>query len=192
MVRPRRVTEALVRAVYAARLREFEEGSRAAAAVERFRAEIFNRFRDLYRTRETFPGTKSTLAFSWRRQYPRHRIQRSHSQYLRPILTIRRTANIFQHSLELIPLAPAPTQLSPLESARTAFAEADVDRAYELAIELPPSFDRCALLLRCARDMGTLAAAQVALDSLDTLPNQDRVRLDQHIVLSRIRDGLSD
>jgi hypothetical protein len=86
---------------------------------------------------------------------------------------------------------PNPAGVIDFASFRTMYSEADVDRAYGIASELPPSFDRCALLLRCARDIGTLSAARVALESLDTLLDVDRVRLDQHIVLSRIRDGLS-
>ncbi len=191
MVRPRRVTEVLVRAVYAARLREFEDGNRAAAAIERFRAEVFNRFRDLYRTRGNISGYEIDASFLMAAAVSTP----SHAEIAQPILAAYPPDSAGRGYLsalaELIPLAPAPTQLSPLESSRKAFAEADVDHAYQLAIELPPSFDRCALLLRCARDMGTLAAAQVALDALDTLPNQDRARLEQHIVLSRIRDGLS-
>lgn len=191
MVRPRRVTEALVRAVYAARLREFEEGSRAEEAVERFRVEIFDRFRDLYRTQGNISGYEIDASFLMAAVVSTP----SRPEIAQPTLAAYPPESVHRPYLsalaELIPSAPAPIQARPLDRARAAFAEADVDRAYGLAIELPPSFDRCALLLRCARDMGTLAAARVALESLDALPDHDRVRLDQHIVLSRIRDGLS-
>ena len=79
----------------------------------------------------------------------------------------------------------------PFEDARNAFAEADVDKAYELAMELPNSFQRTALLLRCARDLGTLASAEAALRSIDTLSDQDRTQLERHIFLVRIRDSLN-
>ena len=90
-------------------------------------------------------------------------------------------------------IAPAEqaTHAALLATARAAFGDADVDRAFELSIKLPPSFDRAALLLRCARDMGTLAAAQAAIASLETLSERDQKRVDQHIVLGRIRDDLA-
>ena len=97
--------------------------------------------------------------------------------------------------LEAIAVQIAPAEQAPyaalLVAARAAFGEADVDRAFELSIKLPPSFDRAALLLRCARDMGTLAAAQAAIASLETLSEKDQKRVGQHIVLGRIRDDLA-
>ena len=63
MIRPRRVTEAIVRAVYQSRLAEFEEGSRATEAIERFRSEILDRFRDVYRTRANIFGYEVDASF---------------------------------------------------------------------------------------------------------------------------------
>ena len=56
ITRPRRVTEALIRAVYGSRLRGFEEANRPNEAFARFRSEIFERFRDLYKTRARLTG----------------------------------------------------------------------------------------------------------------------------------------
>lgn len=191
MVRPRRVTEALVRAVYFSRLQEFEEGNRASDAIERFRSEIFTRFRDLYRTKGSISGYEVDASFLLAAAVATP----SRPELAAPTLAAYPPESVQHEYLaalaQLIPSVPAPVQATPLDSARAAFAEADVDRAYGLAIALPPSFDRCALLLRCARDIGTLSAARVALESLDTLRDEDRVRFDQHVVLSRIRDGLS-
>ena len=63
MPRPRRVTEALVKSVYASRLQEFEEGTRALEATQRFRSELFPRFRDLYRSRATLSGFQVDASF---------------------------------------------------------------------------------------------------------------------------------
>jgi hypothetical protein len=191
MVRPRRVTEALVRAVYFSRLQEFEQGNRAFDAIERFRSELFTRFRDLYRTKASISGYEVDASFLMAAAVATP----SHPELVAPTLAAY-PPDSSQHEYlaalaQLIPSVPALVQVTPLDSARAAFAEADVDRAYELAIALPPSFDRCALLLRCARDMGSLSAARVALESLGTLRDEDRLQLDQHIVLSRIREGLS-
>src|SRR5207253_10913396 len=94
--------------------------------------------------------------------------------------------------LALIPkLAPPTKAVGELDHARAVFGVGDVDQAYELAIALAPSFDRSALLLRCAREMGGLSAAQAALESIESLSGSDRARLDQHLLLSRIRDSLA-
>lgn len=191
IARPRRVTESLVRAVYCSRLRGFEEENQPAEAVAHFRSEIFDRFRDLYKTRASLAGWEVDASFlmagaqlhegrkeaikATLERYPAGSAQRA---YLEAIVERIEPSGPALHS-ELI------------ATARSAFAEADIDRAYELSIKLPASFDRSALLLRCARDMGTLSAAQAAIESLDTLSEVDRKRLDQHLVLGRIRDSLT-
>uniref|UniRef100_E6PXS3 Uncharacterized protein n=1 Tax=mine drainage metagenome TaxID=410659 RepID=E6PXS3_9ZZZZ len=191
IARPRRVTEALVRAVYRSRLRGFEEENRPAEAVALFRSEIIDRFRDLYRSRANLAGWEVDASFlmvavesndgrgeaitATLERYPAGSVQRG---YLEAIAE------------QIAPSGPVPHS-ELLATARAAFAKADVDQAYDLSIKLPPSFDRSALLLRCARDMGSLSAAQVAIESLDALAEEDRKRLDQHLVLGRIRDSLT-
>ena len=189
MVRPRRVTEALISAVYFSHLREFEESGQAAEALQRFRSEIFARFRDLYRTRANISGFEIDASFLMAAACDPGRPEIGQAILaLYPLDSQERS-----YLTKLVGLIPSPVPLSqaaPLDSARSSFAEADVDRAYKLAVTLPPSFDRSALLLRCARDMGTLLAAQVAVESVDALSVPDRARLDQHVVLARIRDSL--
>jgi hypothetical protein len=79
-----------------------------------------------------------------------------------------------------------------LAMAKQAFAEAEIDEAFALALRLPSSFDRAALLLRSARDIGTLSAARVALESVDALETPERARLDRNASLTRIRESLED
>jgi hypothetical protein len=191
IARPRRVTEALIRAVYCSRLRGFEEDNRPNEAFTCFRSEIFDRFRDLFKTRASLAGWEIDASFllvaaqshEGRREavnailerYPEGSTQRA---YLDAIA-------------EQITTTEQSRDSALLATARAAFSEADVDRAFELSITLPPSFDRSALLLRCARDMGTLAAAQAAIASLETLSEKDQERLNQHVILGRIRDDLT-
>ena len=190
IARPRRVTEALICAVYRLHLRGFEEENRPAEAVAHFRSEIFDRFRDLYRSRANLAGWEVDASFlmvaaqsnEGRREavaatLDRYAVGSTQRGYLEAV------------AKQIAPSGPTP-HATLLAVARTAFAEADVDRAFELSIMLPSSFDRSALLLRCARDMGTLAAAQAAIGSLDALSEIDKKRLDQHLVLGRIRDSL--
>jgi hypothetical protein len=189
MVTPRRVTEALIQAVYRSRLQEFEEKARAEEAVERFRSEIFPRFRDLYRTRASLSGFEVDASFLMAAACGPARTDVGH--WTPALYSYDSEARAYLTRLsELIPTRRPTPELRLLENARAAFAEANIDQAYELALTLPPSFDRSALLLRCARDMGTLLAAQVALESVEALSASDRERLNQHSALARIRDTL--
>jgi hypothetical protein len=190
IVRPRRVTEALIHAVYATQLQQFEEDGRAKEAVDYFRSHILDRFRDLYKSRANISGYEIDASFL---------LAAAASTPGRPEVVEPTLAKYPQSSPQfaflskiaaLIAPVLRPAQPTLLGDARAAFAEADVDRAYQLAIELPMSFDRCALLLRCAQDMGSLAVAQVALASLEPLSAEDRSRLSRHTGLSRIHDSL--
>jgi hypothetical protein len=78
------------------------------------------------------------------------------------------------------------SSLTSLRQAQAALAAADIDEAFELASALPSSFERSAILLRCAREMGTLAAAAVALGSLDSLAADDQSRIRGNVILVRI------
>lgn len=192
MPRPRRVTEAMIRAVYSVRLREFEDGARAVEARERFR-ELLPQFRDLFRSRAGLSGYEVDASFL---------LASSASDAPRPDLAQTILAGYpedapgraYLAALAALVSEPAATEATtdPFMEAQKAFALADVDRAFELASALPRSFEACALLLRCARDMGTLAAARIALAGVEQLPEADKSRLRGHAVLGRIRDALEE
>jgi hypothetical protein len=191
-VRPQRVTELIIRAAYECFLREFEADARAAEAVERFGSHVFDRFRSLYRSRANLRGFEVDASFI---------MDAAVSSPARPDLAAVILAAYQSDAIgwaylsalaQQIPSSPATTAASDLLAARAAFAEADVDRAFELAVHLPVSFERCALLLRCAEDMGSLAAAQVALDAVSMLPGPERLRVEGHATLSRARDELAE
>src|SRR5437868_1382454 len=106
-------------------------------------------------------------------------------------LQILRARAYLTKLLNLVRRPPSVPQIDPVASAREAYAEGDIDRAYALAINLPSSFDRTALLLRCAHEMSTLGSAQTALESIESLSAPDHARLDQTLLLSRIRNSLT-
>jgi hypothetical protein len=191
MNRPRRVTEALIRAVYNVRLVEFEARNLAAVAAERFRIDIFPRYRNIYKSRAGLSGYEIDASFMMVAvtSDPPHReiAEAIFASYI----TTEPQRNYLAAISALLPVAFTPPVVDALLEARSAFAEADVDRAYELTVSLPPSFDRCALLLRCARDMGTLTAAKTALDAVDALSATDRKRLPIHAVLRPIYESLA-
>jgi hypothetical protein len=190
MRRPRRVTEALIRAVYATQLRGFQEANDATGAIERFRV-LLPQYGDLYRTRAGLSGFEvdaSFLMMAATSAPPRADIAAGILQDYGP------ESSGQAYLVALADQAHAPVSArdgDAAERARAAFAAADVDRAFEVALTLPPSFERCALLVRCASEMGTLAAAQLALNAADVLLEPDRSRLSNHAVLGRIRAGLA-
>ena len=190
MPRPRRVTEALIGAVYRSCLQEFEVGRDAADAIGYFRSDILPRFRDLYRSRAGLSGYEVDVSFllaalasaparlvAAEAVLERYPPGSSHREYLTMLAALEEA----QVGLP---------EGDPLAEARAAFGEADIDRAYSLVAVLPPSFERTALLIRCARDMETLSAAQVALESVEGLSVDGRSRLAHNAVLGRIVGSL--
>ncbi len=191
MPRPRRVTEALINAVYGSRLKEFEEGRRASDALDRFRSETLPRFGDLYRSRASLSGYEVDVSFVLAAAAP----EPARPDAAEAILNSYPAGAAGREYLMSIAALGAPpvdrTETSPLAEARAAFGEADIDRAFNLAVGLPTSFERTAIMLRCARDMGILSAAMAALDSVEGLSGADRVRLRQNTVLEGIVDSLN-
>jgi len=190
MVRPRRVTEALIRAVYFSYLGEFEHDGRAQEAIDRFRSEVWDRFRSLYQTRANIFGFEVDASF----------VMAAACDPERPDIGPDILASYPSDSparaylvtlLDFIRKPPSVARVDPFAKAREAYTEGDIDRAYEGALTLPHSFERTALLLRCAHEMGTLASAQAALASIELLSPAERVRLDQTFLLSRIRTALA-
>ncbi len=192
MHRPRRVTEALVQAVYRALLQGFEDSGRVADAIDYFRSELLPRYSDLYRSRVGLSGFEvdaSFLLVAVAADPPRR-------EQADAILKDFPTTDPRRTYLEAIGATlagvAAPLLADQLEDARASFYAADVDRAYELAQAAPPSYARAVLLLRCAREMGTIAAAQFALAAVAALSAAENAKLQNHAVLSRVHEALLD
>lgn len=190
VAKPRRVTEALIRAVYATHLKECEESGRAEVALERFRSEVWPRFRNLYQTRANLFGFEVDASFLMAAAcgLGGPEIGRGVLDGYAPDSAAR---GYLEKLLDVVRTPPTVPKIGLVEGARGAYAEGDIDSAYELATNLVPSFDRTAILLRCAHEMGTLASAECALESIESLSPPDRVRLDQTLLLSRIRNSLA-
>jgi hypothetical protein len=184
--RPRRVTQAIIGAVYADRLRQFEDQNCSADAIGLFRSDILPRYRDLYTSRAGLSGFEVDVSFmllAAASEVPRRELADG-------ILSGYPTSNAQRDYLAAIAKSvssPIPPPIAePLDEARTAFAAGDIDRAYEIATALVPSFDRTVLLLRCARETGTLEAARVSLDAFHSLVDADRDRLRANAMLTRL------
>jgi hypothetical protein len=191
ILRPRRVTEVLIRAVYICHLSQFEKLGRPADAVQYFRSEVWPRFGDLYRSRAGLRGygvDASFMLLGVASTPPRHELVETILADRPADVSGRSYLEAIAALLPSLRLPPAPDLM---QQAVQAFAIADVDRAYELADLLSPSFERCSLLLRCARDMGTLEAARAALAAVKSLAPSDRERVHQHAVLAKIHERLA-
>ena len=183
--RPLRVTESLIRAIYHVKLEHFEETGDPNAAVEAFRP-IFDTFSDLYRFRGKMASPEVDVSFLLSgvvnpaqsslvaEEVIQKAVQRNASnlQYLKAIQ-------------RLIPAASIPFALD-LQGAQLAFGLGEIERASELAHNLPSSYERTALLLRAARELDSLERAQTALEAYYELSDQDRDRITNNVVLSRL------
>ena len=188
MSRPKRVTESLLRAVYAVRLKPLEAEADAPKAMRVFRDELLPRYRDILRTKAGLAGYEIDLAFlfsSLASEPP----DRARAEAIVADYDGDPRAGFLRALLATAPRAERPRG-EPLQEALAAFATAEVDRAYEIALTLPQSFERAVLLLRSAREMGSLASATSALQAVDTLTEADRLRVAQTASLSRIHSDL--
>lgn len=187
---PRRVTEALLRALYATRLKQLEIQQDAAQALRVFRAELLPRYRGLLRTKSGLAGYEIDLAF------------------LLANLTVdppdRRRAEAIIADYDgdprvgflraLVSSVPEAEQASEnsFQRALNAFASGQVDRAFELALSLPSSFERLVLLFRCAQEMASLSAATAAISAFNEASEDDRQCIEKAAGLARIYSHLSE
>lgn len=190
MSRPRRATESLLRALYSMRLKQLEIQQDAAQALRVFREELLPRYRDLLRTKSGLAGYEIDLAFllaSLTADPPdRRRAEAVITDYDGdPRVGFLRA---------LVSSAPAAEQASenPFQTALNAFASGQVDRAFELALPLPPSFERLVLLFRCAREIASLSAATEAISAFNEASVDDRQRIEKAAGLARIYSHLSE
>ncbi|ADO70531.1 protein DpdD [Stigmatella aurantiaca] len=176
LARPRRVTQALIRALYVQELRPFERACDAAGAVAHF-SQLWPTCPTLFRTRRGMAAPEVTRCFM---------MLAAAARPARPELRDELLAALPVNALDrpyleaLAALVPGPQGMAPahgLDAARKAFEEADVDRAFQEALTHPEGVERLALLLRCASELDTLDAARKALASVDSASPNEREAL---------------
>ncbi|HEX8438185.1 protein DpdD [Archangium sp.] len=193
LTRPRRVTQALIRALYARELQHFESTGDAAGAVERFKEKLWQPWPALFRTRQGLDAPEAAksfmmLAAATARPALRDALLAAHPSeaadrpYLAALAALVPGAE---------PLAPA-LATTALEQARNAYNQGDVERAFQEALALPGSLERLVLLLRCARDLDTLDAAARALAEVEGAPAVQRDVLRERAPLRTLWDRLLD
>jgi hypothetical protein len=186
--RPIRVTECLIHAVYITHLQSFENELKPEEARARF-GQLYDQYQDLYKTRSKLRGDEIDASFLLaalvaepvRSDLAKAILQTvdqetAHGKYLSAL------GELFPH--------PARSVADPVIEARQAFANGDIDKAIEQAVLSPASLERTILLLRCAREAGTLSAAGTALDSLKTLSESDIALLRSSAPTAKLIAGL--
>jgi hypothetical protein len=188
--RPLRVTEALVTAIYNVKLKRFEELGDANGALATFRP-IFDSFSDLYRFRGKMDAPEVDASFL---------LAGALNTAQNPSLAAdiiekaeqRKAANLdFLRLLRGLIPGEAVSFAADLRGTQLAFGLGDIERAAEMAAALPASYERTALLLRCARDLDTLESAQNALQSFQELSEPDQARIATNVVLSKLLNHFS-
>lgn len=183
--RPLRVTEALVKAVYNAKLKRFEETSDPEGALAAFRP-VYDAFSDIYRFRGKMDGPEVDASFLLSGA-----INTSQNPSLAAEIigsAEQRNANNLEYLRLLRRLIPGEARsfTAGLKGTQLAFGLGEIERAAEMAIDLPASYERTALLLRCARELETLESAQIALHSFRELSVVDQNRISSNLLLSKI------
>lgn len=164
--RPRQVTEALLRALYRRRLQELERSFRPDAALERFRTEIEPRYGGLLTSRSGMGSSEAAAMFMLKAasaglgELRDAVLQSAHSDPKRMAW--------LEAIAELV--TPAPPPQTSADPALLAMFNGEADRAFELLLQGAGGELRVQLLLRCAVDIGTLQAAELALEALYALP----------------------
>ncbi len=183
--RPLRVTEALVKAIYNIHLKRFEELGDADGALATFRP-LFDSYSDVYRFRGKMDAPEVDASFLLvgavnTAQDPAVAtdILEKAEQRKAPNLDFLRLLRSLTHGEGL-------SFTADLRGTQLAFGLGEIERAAEMATALPASYERTALLLRCARDLDTLESAQNALQSFQELSETDQARIAGNVVLSKL------
>jgi hypothetical protein len=187
MRRPRRVTEALIQAVYAVRLAGFEQELQAASAVEVFRSQVLPTFGMLFETRAGMELIEADVSFALKAAA----LDPPQRELVDAILAEHPASDPMHAYLASIAHL-VPQGVSHLADAQTAFNAGDIDQAFDLSLQGVTTVESCVVTLRCAREMETVSAATTAVMTLRSLPDVDRSRITQHPVLGRVVKHLEE
>jgi hypothetical protein len=198
--RPRRVSQAILRAVYATKLASYESVGDSVGAVRCFRDEVYGQYGALLATRTAYSCPEADALFVLRAVND----ARTRSDAVGALAKAGREPSArpwLAALIETLPVAPPspardlgepiaqsrpPTvehEMAPsvdrLSAAREAFYAGELDLAWELALGVEPSGVAAPFVIACACDVGTLAAAQHALDFVGKLSASVRDALER-------------
>jgi Arc/MetJ family transcription regulator len=183
--RPLRVTEALVKTAYSVKLKGFEENNDPEGAIEAFKP-VYQAFSDIYRFRGKMDSPEVDASFL---------LSAAVNTSQNPAIAAeiidkaeQRHASNLEYLRLLSRFIPGerPSFTADLKGTQLAFGLGDIERAAQMAMILPASYERTALLLRCARELETLESAQIALHSFHNLSDTEQRRISNNLLLSKI------
>ena len=177
MRRPRRVTQAIVRAVYATELKNYEVERDAQGALERFRDVVLPVVGPLLTTRRTFDCLEASALFVMLD------ITEANSRAdLEGVMASFEPTTPYERWLRaLVDTLPVPKPVvveqsvsddgsgETLDLARQLYWEGDLDRTWKMASALEHDENVVHLLVTCACDLGTLDASKEALEAIESL-----------------------
>jgi len=154
--RPKRVTQALLRAIYHVELTQFEGDETTERALDHMRAHVLPRHGALFDSQEGMPAPEVAHLYALRAQV----------------------------------IGPPP--VSNGDPATEAFTRGDIDTAFELLKQGGGGAHRVALMLRCAREIGSLAASETALEALYALDAKQADTLREQALIGSVIDDLEE
>jgi hypothetical protein len=190
--RPRRVSQAILRAIYAQELATFERSGDVQGALEHFNNTVLNSCEGLLSSRTTYRCAEADVTFLML-----DITQGKNTQDLQAMLEGLPESTPHREWLQRILDVGSASPLNgvlgddsaggqdQLTIASLALHEGDLDKAWTLVSGLDPTEATVRIALECAFDMGTLDAAQRALDIYEALPAPTRVGLESSKTVSR-------
>jgi hypothetical protein len=168
---PRKVAEAIIRAIYRVRMSEFEAGARASDALSRFKDEVLPRYPTLFRTRRGMAGFETDASFML------FDLAAGIANPEAAAVVERYGSDPERHAFLGAIAAALPAarpEADKLDEAVRLFSEGLVDAAFSAAVAAERGVRRCQLLLRCALEIDTDGVLAEALAAVEDLPAHDR------------------
>lgn len=180
--RPRRVTQALIRAVYVAELSEYEREGRPEAARERFVHDVMPAYGELFSSRAHMSAPevgKCFLLLAATATPPR-------TQTRDDILAAWPVDAADRRYVEQLARLVVDEDARPHVDAADAWLHGDVDRAFDLACNAPPDGSRLRIALLCASSLSTTESARFALHAFEQVSEVDREQVMRNALLRGI------
>ncbi|MCB9759489.1 MAG: hypothetical protein H6739_06585 [Alphaproteobacteria bacterium] len=187
--RPRRVTQALLRALYRWKLVDFERGGRTQEALACFRTEVYPRFKALLDSRTAMPAAEVAKLFMLKAAEEQDPTTR---EGILAGANLKATEMVYLRALADLVRAPEQPLQPAEDEAWGAYRRGDLDRTFALLASGGGGEERLTLILYCARDLNTLAAAELALHELLHLSQEQRTRLDNTPHLLRLQRDIEE
>lgn len=170
--RPASVTAILIQAIYRTQLFTFEETDDSEGAVKHFRDHVLPVFGMLFRVRVGMQMPDVIKAFMIMAVVSQNR------ELCEELFSSNASSAEDKDYLKKLAGLVSPLQAidSPenLQSASDALTEGDIDKAYCYAAKVENCIQRAKILLECYYEMQNLEAERLAVDSVQTLSQEER------------------